>query len=77
MLLDLLVCLHLLARLLGRAAPLASWLGLRRQRLGYRRLVPDNAVPLFRSSAKPVWVRHEVVRLKALMPYAGCRCSLA
>jgi transposase InsO family protein len=73
MLVSLLVCLHLLVTLLGRAAPLASWLGLRRQRPGYRRLVPDGAAPVFRSSAKPVWVKHEVVRLKALMPCAGCR----
>jgi transposase InsO family protein len=28
---------------------------------------------LFRCAAKPAWVRQEIIRLKALMPHAGCR----
>lgn len=27
----------------------------------------------YRSQLKPRWVKHEVMKLKALMPYAGCR----
>lgn len=73
MLLSLLVCLHLLATLLCRATRLASWLGRCPKGSGYRRLVGNAAAPLFRSSAKPAWVRQEVIRLKALMPQAGCR----
>jgi putative transposase len=73
MLVSLLVCLHLLATLFRRPPQLASWLGMGQKRLAYRRLIPDSASPLFRSSAKPAWVRHEVIRLKALMPQAGCR----
>jgi putative transposase len=72
MLVSLLLCLHLLATLLRRAAALAASLGLCRQRPRYRRLVPDRASP-FRSSAKPAWVTQEVIRLKAVMPQAGCR----
>ena len=73
MLVSLLVFLHLVAIVLGSMARLASWLGLRQHRPGYRRLVPNAASPLFRASAKPAWVTQEVIRLKALMPYAGCR----
>ena len=39
---------------------------------GYRRL-PDGASPRIRAQAKPEWVRRELIRLKALMPHAGCR----
>lgn len=28
---------------------------------------------IFRAQPKPKWVKHEVIRLKALMPQAGCR----
>jgi transposase InsO family protein len=73
MLVSFLACLHLLANLCRWAPRLASCLGLRRNRLGYGRFVPNTASPRFRSSAKAAWVRHEVIRLKALMPQAGCR----
>jgi transposase InsO family protein len=69
MLSSLLVCLHLFVLLLGSAARL----GLPRNRAGYRRLAPGSTRPLFRSWAKPAWVRREVIHLKALMPQAGCR----
>ncbi len=38
---------------------------------GYR--VRAAALPGRRAAAKPAWVRREVLRLKALMPRAGCR----
>lgn len=73
MLVSLLFCLQLLSTLLGRTARLAQSLGLCQNRPGYRRFIPDGAAPLLRSSAKPAWVKREVIRLKALMPQAGCR----
>ncbi len=30
-------------------------------------------VLVYRSQRKPPWVKHELIRLKALMPLAGCR----
>ena len=42
----------------------------------YRRVEETRA--LFRRHArKPAWVRREVIRLKALIPDAGCRCIAA
>ena len=69
MLLTVLVWVYLLATLLGRATWLPFW---RHPPLGYRRVAPRS--PAFpRTPPKPAWVRKEVVRLKALMPQAGCR----
>ncbi len=45
---------------------------LRRARCPYRRLGEPKATG-FRSQPKPPWVKREVIRLKALMPRAGCR----
>lgn len=45
----------------------------RRRRSGQRRAV---SVELRRCQPKPAWVRREIIRLKALIPGAGCR-SLA
>jgi putative transposase len=40
----------------------------------YRRVVQaETASTICRSRAKPAWVRHEVLRLKALMPHGTCR----
>lgn len=39
---------------------------------GYRHAHPDQCCQT-RFTAKPAWVRHEVLRLKALMPGSGCR----
>lgn len=62
----------MLARLLRwRALEFVTWLSLRPAR-SYRRL-PDGKYPHIHQRAKPVWVRKEVIRLKALMPKAGCR----
>ena len=36
------------------------------------RLIVD-AGTIYRTWAKPDWVKHEVLRLKALMPHTGCR----
>ena len=69
MLLTVLVWVYFLATLLGRATWLPFW---RHRPLGYRRVAPrSSAFP--RTPPKPAWVRKEVVRLKALMPQAGCR----
>lgn len=67
------VLFQLVAKLLARTAHLASWLGSFRHRPGYRRVAAQSAKPLFRHSPKPAWVRREVIRLRALMPHAGCR----
>ena len=40
--------------------------------LGCRRVPKAWSVPVY-STAKPAWVRQEIIRLKALMPLAGCR----
>jgi len=45
---------------------------LRRARCPYRRRGEPKATG-FRSQPKPLWVKREVIRLKALMPRAGCR----
>src|SRR5258705_333777 len=70
MLLTVLIWVYFLATLLGRAAWLPLW---RRRALGYRRITAT-PVTFLRTPPKPVWVRKEVIRLKALMPEAGCRC---
>ena len=78
MLLTLLAWLYALATLLGRFTPLRRWIDLfsvrlwRELRPGYRRIGRSpRAFPHRR--AKPAWVRTEILRLKALMPQAGCR----
>ena len=35
--------------------------------------VTEAAIPIYRTRAKPEWVKYEVLRLKALMPHDGCR----
>ncbi len=67
MLLTVLVWLSLFTLLLHRAAWQALW----RRPLGYRRAASPASFP--RTPPKPAWVRKEVIRLKALMPEAGCR----
>ena len=69
MLLTVLVSLYLFILLLHRAAWQALW----RRGLGYRRITAT-PVTFPRTPPKPAWVRKEVIRLKALMPEAGCRC---
>ena len=69
MLLTVLVWVYFLATLLGRATGLPLW---RRRALGYRRITATPAT-FPRTPPKPAWVRKEVIRLKALMPEAGCR----
>src|SRR5258706_1600408 len=69
MLLTVLIWVYFLATLLGRAAWLPLW---RRRALDYRRITAT-PVTFPRTPPKPVWVRKEVIRLKALMPEAGCR----
>jgi len=44
----------------------------RRAPFGYRRL-RETSTMRFCSPARPPWVRQEIIRLKALMPLAGCR----
>src|SRR6266702_2815731 len=68
MLLTVLVWLYLFTLLLNRAA----WQALSRRPLGYRRITAT-PVTFPRTPPKPAWVRKEVIRLKALMPEAGCR----
>ncbi len=68
MLLTVLVWLYLFTLLLHRAA----WQVLWRRPLGYRRITATPAT-FPRTPPKPAWVRKEVIRLKALMPEAGCR----
>src|SRR5882672_5287327 len=69
MLLTVLVWVYSLATLLGRATWLPIW---RRRPLGYRRAaLALNSFP--RTPPKRAWVKKEVIRLKALMPEAGCR----
>lgn len=53
---------------------LLQWLGTRRQRRGFRARARAAVLPSRRSAAKPVWVRREVIRLKAQLREAGtCR----
>ena len=78
MLLTVLVWLYVLAMPLGHAACLrhlarAIGLRLRRRLPGYWRTEP-RAQAFPHSPAKPEWVRQEIIRLKPLMPHAGCRC---
>ncbi len=68
MLLTVLVWLSLFTLLPHRAAWQALW----RRPLGYRRITATPAT-FPRTPPKPAWVRKEVIRLKALMPEAGCR----
>ncbi|MBI3045914.1 MAG: transposase family protein [Betaproteobacteria bacterium] len=79
MLIVALTLLRALAIVLGRSArlrrallTLALCLGLRDHARGYRRVAPADRI-FIRSHAKPAWVKREVIRLKALMPQAGCR----
>ena len=44
----------------------------RRPRCGWRKTAADKK-RFHRNQPKPAWVRQEVIRLKALMPEAGCR----
>lgn len=44
-----------------------------RKRRGHRRRGCDLAKAACRAQAKPAWVTREIIRLKALMPNAGCR----
>jgi len=69
MLLTVLAWLYLFAFLLGRATRFRC---LRRRALGYRRLAAT-PVAYICTPPKPAWARKEVIRLKALMPEAGCR----
>ena len=40
----------------------------------YRRIAQTETATTIRSTrAKPEWIKHEVLRLKALMPHTGCR----
>src|SRR6266571_4619148 len=70
MLLTALVWFYALAVLLVRVARL------RPRSPGYRR-APGPVVAFVRFPAKPEWVRQEVIRLKALIPKAGCRAISA
>src|SRR6266446_4146559 len=70
MLLTALVWFYALAVLLVRVARL------RPRSPGYRR-APGSVVAFVRFPAKPEWVRQEVIRLKALIPKAGCRAISA
>lgn len=68
---------HRFRLLLRSVQEKVSWIGaggpLRWQdRRDYRRR-PKTSVPRFRQRTKPAWVLQEIVRLKALMPHAGCR----
>jgi len=80
MLIVVLVLLHALATTLDRSTrwrrvllAFALCLGLGGRARGYRRL-PGSPPPRIRAQAKPAWVRHEVIRLKALMREVGtCR----
>lgn len=45
-------------------------------RVRYRRMGHQGSIPAPRrvfAQPKPIWVREEIIRLKALMPQAGCR----
>lgn len=66
MLLTALVWLYLFAYLIRRAT------GLRPRPPGYRRIA-GTPVIFIRTPPKPAWARTELIRLKALMPLAGCR----
>lgn len=67
----------LLARLRIVLLLLAIRLRLHEQPAPYRRMVvkvvPKEAITVYRTRAKPEWVKHEVLRLKALMTHSGCR----
>ncbi len=78
MLLTALVWLYSLVTLLGRVASLRGLARAFASRLfgqhppGYRRAAPPSRT-FPRALAKPEWVRQEIIRLKALLPPAGCR----
>jgi transposase InsO family protein len=65
------------ARLHAVLLALAIRLNLRKQRRRYWRMTEtaagEEARVIYRSRAKPEWVKNEVLRLKALMPHDGCR----
>lgn len=65
------------ARLRPVLLALAIRLHLRGQPRGYWRMAATvntcEAAAICRTLAKPEWVKHEVLRLKALMPHTGCR----
>lgn len=69
MLLTLLAWLRLLVVLIGR---MAKWRSHRKIDIGYGRLRETLGARVC-SATKPPWVRQEIMRLKALMPLAGCR----
>src|SRR5438552_9847621 len=78
MLLTVLVWLYSLVTLLGRVASLRGLTRAFASRLfgqhppGYRRAAPPSRT-FPRTPPKPEWVRQEIIRLKALLPPAGCR----
>src|SRR5438309_5907774 len=78
MLLTVLVWFYSLVTLLGRAASLRGLTRAFASRLfgqhppGYRRAAPPSRT-FSRTPPKPEWVRQEIIRLKALLPPAGCR----
>ena len=63
---------HEVARLRVVLFALAIRLHLCETQYPYRRMA-DKAGTIYRTRAKPEWVKHEVLRLKALMPHDGCR----
>lgn len=68
---------HELARLRAVLLALAIRLHLREPPRCYRQLAAivtcGETRVIYRIRAKPEWVKHEVLRLKALMPHTGCR----
>lgn len=68
---------HVLADLRAMLFALAVRLHLREQPRQYWRMAEKDLVGkvgvFCHARAKPEWVKHEVLRLKALMPHTGCR----
>jgi putative transposase len=68
---------HVLARLRAVLLALAIRLHLREPQRCYRRVAAiatcGETRLIYCARAKPEWVKHEVLRLKALMPHTGCR----
>lgn len=65
-----------LSRLVGTCIRFLRWLLQRLTRPvrpRWMRGSPASRSCTFRAQPKPAWVRHEIIRLKALMPAAGCR----
>lgn len=63
---------HGVARLRGVLFALAIQLRLCETQYPFRRMA-DKAGTICHARAKPEWVKHEALRLKALMPHTGCR----